>query len=273
MRRYLAGMLIVLTGVLLTAPTAGAAEIPPTAECTAVVKKVFKGYSPERYEKLTKKQQEAVDRNMVNRLFEADCVSAVEPILTKMPTKPFSEVCEAAALGADRYWSSVGATLVPLIKSARRATKPVRLRKLNVIKRIRTLRKAGASAKRLAPLVRLRKALARREARIGRPYVRELIKIYRTVGFNSFLIVAEFMALRCIPKESTYPSKPKGPAARVLEEHAITVFVTVLMAMYDEDDVTVSASSDASSSAAAPSIDRFKDHQLPVISLPWRHMR
>ena len=81
------------------------------------------------------------------------------------------------------------------------------------------------------------------------------------------------MALRCIPKESTYPSKQKGPAAKVLEEHAITVFVTVLMAMYDEDDVTVSASSDASSSAAAPFIDRFKDHQLPVISLPWMRMR
>jgi hypothetical protein len=261
-------MLMVMTGASLAAPTAGAAEIPPTAECTAVVKDTFKGYSPERYQKLTKKQKEAVDRHMVNRLFEADCVSAVEPILTEMPTKPFSQDCKAGAKGADEYWSSIGPTVVPLIKAGRKATKPVRVRKQIVIKRIRTLRKAGASAKRLAPLVRLRKVLAKREARIGRPYIRELFKAYRTFGFNSFLIVAELMSLRCIPKESNYGSKPKGPAAKVLKKHALTVFFLVLMVMYEEDDITVSASSGDSSVASASSADRFKHPQLPLISLP-----
>ena len=267
MRRLLAGMLFLVVGAVAFAPAANAAEIPPTAECTKLMKELLKGYSPERYEKLTKKQQEAVDRHMVNRLSEADCVSDVEPILKEMPTKPFSESCEVAAKSADRYWTSLVPAVVGVSKKWRKATKPVRLRKQNVIKRIRKLRRNDASAKRIAPLVRLRKALHKREARIGRPYFREMFKIYRSYGYNSFLIILEFMSLRCVEKDSSNIEKAKGPAARVLEEHAFTVFVTMLMLIDDEDWFTTSGGS-ASSGASASSSGLPEDAQLPLINLP-----
>lgn len=267
MRRLLAGMLFLVIGAFAFAPAANAAEIPPTAECTKLMKELLKGYSPERYEKLTKKQQEAVDRHMVNRLFEADCVSDVEPILNEMPTRPFSESCEVAAKGADKYWTSLAPAVIAVSKKWRKATKTVRLRQQNVIKRIRKLRRNGASAKRVAPLVRLRKALHKRGARISRPYVREMFKIYRTYGYNTFLIMLEFMSLRCIEKDSSDIEKAKGPAARVLEEHAFTVFFAMIILIDDEDWFSTSGSS-ASNGASASSSGLPTDAQLPLINLP-----
>lgn len=268
MRRYLAGMLIVFAGALLATPTAGAVEIPPTAECTNLMRDLLDSYSPERYAKLTKEQQKAVDRHMLNQLHDGGCISNVEPLLKNMPAKPFSEECASAAENADDYWSTYAATVGPASMAWRKATKSVRLRERHVIKRIRALRRNGASARRVAPLVKLRKALAKREARIARPYVREFMKVARTFGFNSYLIVAEFMALRCVPKKAVDYSRLKGPAAKVLEKHALTVFVSMLMVTLD-DDVTVSSISDASRGASASSAGSSKGYQLPLgIAIP-----
>lgn len=267
MRRLLAGMLLLVIGSFAFAPAAKAAEIPPTAACTKLAKEIFKDFSGEKYQRMNKKQRKKVDDEIANRLFEANCVSDIEPLLKKVPLKPFSEECEAAAKSADDYWNAWGKELRPIVKKALKATKPVRIRKQNVIQRIRTLRNRGASAKRMAPLVRLRKALARKEQRIARPYMREMFKTMRTYGFNSYVILTELISLRCISKNTVDPEKMKGPAAKVLEKHALTIFFAVIW-LIDNDDVVITTVRSDSSGASASSTSSSTDPKLPLMDLP-----
>jgi hypothetical protein len=245
MGRLLAGMLAIILGVAAFGSVANAAEIPPTTECTNLFKRLLK----ESATAGSGGNQQQADRKMLDELFEASCISDPEPLLKPVELKPFSDACVDAAADFDRYWSEFEPTMDRITKPMLRQTRPIRERRNRVIKRIRKLREKGAVAKRVAPLIRLRKVLFRREQRIARPYLREINQTLRVYGYNAFLTLFELDSLRCMDFQKSSDGKPRGPAEKAATKHAISMFGPMLWVLFEMDPESDSSKRDASASA------------------------
>ncbi|MDQ5895614.1 MAG: hypothetical protein QG596_1875 [Actinomycetota bacterium] len=249
MGRLLAGMLTIVIGVAAFGSVANAAEIPPTSECTNLFKRLLK----ESVAAGSGGNQPQEDQRLLDELFEAGCISDSEPLLKPVELKPFSDACVDAAADFDRYWTAFGPTMGRLAKPMIRKTRPIRERRNRVIKRIRKLRERGAVAKRVAPLVRLRKALVRRERRVARPYLREFNQTMRVYGYNAFLTLFELDSLRCMDFQESSDGKPRGPAEKVATKHAISMFGPMLLVLFELDPESDSSSRGASASSLSAS--------------------
>ena len=245
MGRLLAGMLTIVLGMAAFGSVANAAEIPPTTECTSLFKRLLK----ESVAAGSEGNQQQADRKMLDELFEASCISDPEPLLKPVELKPFTAACVDAAADFARYWSAFEPTMDRITKPMLQKTRPLRERRNRVIKRIRKLRGNGAVAKRVAPLIRLRKALVRREKRIARPYLREINQTLRVYGYNAFLTLFELDALRCMDFQKSSDGKPRGPAEKAATKHAMSMFGPMLGVLFELDPDSDSSKSGASASA------------------------
>jgi hypothetical protein len=274
MGKLLAGMLLALVIGFVAAPNASAAEIPPTAECVKTSKKLFRQY----FEKVNKDDSETAtkkaDRELAQGLFDADCISAVEPLLKPMKPKPFSKKCVAAAKAADNYWKPANARYTAIAREFERRLGPLNRRINRLDRRIRKLRQRGAPARRIRAAAKVRRIVTKRRNRINKA---EFKKIFRFLGketYPTLLTLYELFSLRCLDTESDFffEDEQKGPAARVVYRNGELIFGAVIYLSFKYFDAQSaggpdagSASSASASSLEAPPLEPQDEPRLPLV--------
>ena len=223
-----------MTGTLLAAPTAGAAEIPPTTVCLKGFHQLSKEYSEKLSGDLPKAKVKKLEREFTEAMVDVGCISDAEPLLKKVELKPFTEECKSAARDAGAYWKAAIPPLVRSAKAFRKRFKPVnqRVRKLN--RRINRLRAADAAPKRIKAVIRVRDRFKKRTGRMMRTYVRQLVPLIRPIFNNSYLILMEMSSRRCLPVNDLVSDENRGPAARMVDNYqGLIIGSFIFMAFYD----------------------------------------
>jgi hypothetical protein len=265
-------MLLALVAGFIAVPNAGAAEIPPTAKCVKTSKKQFRQY----FEKLKKNGSEAAekkaDRELTQSLYDADCISDPEPLLKPIAPKPFSKQCVAAAKKADGYWAPTTARYMKIARHIGRRMKPLNRRVNRLDRRIMKLRSQGASAKRIRSIVRVRRAVIKRQRQISKVESKKLFRFLDKKTAPTLLTLYELFSLRCLdPNEDfLFQDEQKGPAAKVVYRNGGLIFGTViyLLIKYDNLSEAGDPSPASASSLAVPSLLPLKaPHDQPEIPL------
>ena len=223
MKRLLLGLILPCLLLPAFASAASAAEIPPTAECTSTFKTVIKkvvreGGEPEDGER-------RFQRKYAQELFDAGCVSAVEPIVKNLPTKPDSAECRDASAAADDYWSPIEERLDSAYKAEAVRLKPATRKYRRLTARIKKLREQGGAEKKVKRLIAERARVTAKAKKLIRATDRRLKPIYVREAYRSTLTLYELLSLRCLNDASLKPdAKPDGPAARVLQRNSDIAF-------------------------------------------------
>lgn len=244
MGRLSAGMLVALTMLFGAVASAHAAEIPPTQDCVSLYSKLNKEYKAS-VEGSTRKERRKLEREMIERLVAADCLSDAEPLLKEMPAKPFTDECVASAKAADRYWKPITRRVLDTIKKWSKRIRPIQRRVNRLDRRISQLSAKDASARRVRPLRVKRRALMRKQAKVSRTQTRGMLRDLRREASPTELIIGELTARRCVSADS-FGRNPKGPAAKVVTKH-FALMLMIFIAQLEE-----SADSGASISSVAP---------------------
>lgn len=261
-----------MAGTLGMVSGAGAAEIPPTSECSKLNKQLTREYFESLNGNSSVKQTKRADRVFAEKLAEADCISDAAPLIKEVKAKPRTEQCVAAAKSAGAFWKPYSGQLVKLDREERRALRPTMRRLNRLSKRIKRLKTRGASRQRIRALTRVRKSVVRKKNLRLKAYTKRMRKIIGPQAHDTSLIVTELMSLRCVNIESLFESifseKPsRDPVARVIEQNLGLVFISsiYLLVKYSNDD-----SSGASLSSAASGLKHLRSDalQLPVIPAP-----
>lgn len=271
----MAGMLLVLVGVLGMVPVAGAAEIPPTEECSKLNKELTREYYAALKGNVSAKKRKRADREFAEKLAEADCISDAAPVIKELKAKPRTEQCAVASAAADAFWAPYSSQMLKLSLKGLRATKPLRQRLKRVSKRIRKLRASGASKQRIRAATRTRKVVLRKMNRRERPYNKQLRQLIAPQAHDTSLIFTELMALRCVSIDSLVDAfvtsmlneKQRDPVAKVIEKHLGLIFTSAiyLLIKYEIGD---SGSSHSSSLASVSSFTQPDGLRFPLIPLP-----
>ena len=218
MKRLLLVLLLPCLLLPVFASAASAAEIPPTAECTSTFKTVIK--------KVVREDGEPADgerrfqRKYAQELFDAGCVSAVEPIVKNLPTQPDSAECRDASAAADEYWSPIEARLDAAYKAEAVKLKPAGRKYRRLTARIKKLREQGGAERKVRRLVAERARVDAKAKKLIRVTDRRLKPIYVREAYRSTLTLYELLSLRCLNDASLKAdAKPDGPAARVLQRN------------------------------------------------------
>lgn len=231
MGRLLAGTLITVLVAFAFAGPARAAEIPPTAECTKLYKKLSKGA-------LNSDSSEKQTRKGLRELVDADCISDPEPLLKRTTPKPFSEQCVDGARAANRFWQPATKQIRTLNRGyaarSRALNKPVK----RLSRKLRAARKAGASRKQLR---RLQRKKLRAEIRAGKAmlrHVKSLTKVVRPTAYPSMLIVAELISRRCIGQNALNAALlegevPEQPVAQAFRRNVWMIWMSALTVAFD----------------------------------------
>ena len=251
----MAGMLFAMVIGLVAVPNAGAAEIPPTATCVKTSKKLFRQY----FEKLKKddsdKATKKADSELAQSLFDAGCVSDVEPLLKPMAPKPFSKQCVAAAKAADGYLTPASARFTKTARRFEKRLKPFSRRINRLDRQIRKLRSQGASPRRIRSVARVRKAVIKRRTRVSRQTTKQLFRFLERETFPTLLTLYELISLRCLDPELDYvlENEQKGPAARVAHKNGGLIYMSAIY-LFIRYHIFEEASSASASRLSAPAL-------------------
>ncbi len=226
MGKLLAGMLVTLVAALTLVPSAGAAEIPPTAECVKTTKKLLKKYSslPKNASKAASKKAE---REIVLDLVEAGCISDAAPLLKKVELEPFSEACEVAAVAADNYWARTGVEIRKYDKPWRKAITPIRKRAKKLNRLIRQLRETGASPRRISAAIARRDAVRAQKSRTIKRFLKMVDPVMKSAFWDTYLTLLELSSLRCVPLDDLLFSDGEGPVRQVIEKREKVIFAVL----------------------------------------------
>ncbi|HMU27520.1 MAG TPA: hypothetical protein PKA56_06435 [Solirubrobacterales bacterium] len=249
MGKLLAGMLLAFSMLFLTVPNAGAAEIPPTAECSKEFKKQFNLYAEKVKKDDSDPAKEQADLEFAEALYATGCITAVEPMVTPMKPKPFSEDCVNAAKDAAGFWDPKTKKLMAAFHHFRKRFRKLDRRDDRLTNRIEKLRRNGGPARRIRMLIRVRNRVDNQMFKAGRDYTRRVNPIYMPHVYETTLILEELLSRRCLDqkKDFIFKNEQKGPVGKVAFRNRILIFTSVL---YLSLKVELSGS-DSSASASA----------------------
>lgn len=217
-----------------------AAEIPPTAECSAMMKTELFEYEKKFARGLTDREERQAERAYVENLVAAGCLTASEPILKSLPPRPNTPECAVSADSAGEFWTPQRRALNSIFKEMKR-TVGIPRRRLNADfrRRIARLERQGASAGRVKRLFRRRAAANRRLDRKAIALDRRLEKTVAVHSYATLLTLYELLAQRCVGMGTLGAlfngddQIPDTPGAQVLAENRLLVFISVIFASLD----------------------------------------
>ena len=237
MGRLIAGMLVAIVAAFVFTAPAGAAEIPPTKECSRTFAKLLGKYMVQSEGSQAKAKK--ANRKFANGLAKAGCISDAEPVIDWVKPSPFSEQCVEASKAANEFWKPVTRRFENLAKRQRARERKLNARSRQLTKRIRKLRQAGASEQRIRPLVRRQIQLMVRSLVSGMKLISDQFDAVTPQASATTLTMFELISLRCIGGKTfqsafTGSGKFKEPAARVIHRHHLMVSFSVLAAMSED---------------------------------------
>jgi len=262
MKRVLLGSLFVFIFHLGFTPVTQAAEIPPTAECTSTFKTLIKAYNEATSGRTTAKERRQADKDLVNGLAEADCVSDPKPLLKEMDAKPFTAECVAAAGSADDFWSPLTKEVKVLFKEHSKTVRPLNRRIAKIAGKIRKLRKSDGPVRQIKRLDRKRKTLRaiadRRESQLEKRF----LPILAENAHASTLVFYELVSLRCFGIDVFIADGTKGPAIRALSKNGIFVWPSLFFLAFDSTEFEAGVARSSSSpdpAGLADAVDGFRE--------------
>lgn len=229
MKRLLAGMLVSVFALVGFATPAGAAEIPPTAECTQTFRPLFTEYVKATSDDDSAATAKKAAKKIVGGLADAGCVSDAAPLLKEMPVKPFTQTCVDAAEASRRFWAPTTRQLSSMLRRYNRRSAPLEARIRKLQRKIRKLREGGASKQRIRKIERVRNAVSRRASRLGSSFDRRIFRLIRPHQFQTSLMIYELVSRRCTAGYVLFSEEGEpGPVARVMERHGLTIFISMI---------------------------------------------
>lgn len=258
-------MLAAVLMLVLAVPAARGAEIPPTPECSAILKKAMKRYYREN-PRPGEVDREG-DRKLSYTLADAGCVSDVEPLLKKLPSKAFSEECADASGATGEFLAPIASGLADLEEAMEKRIAPLERRRKQVNQKYRRLKQSGASPKRLRPLQRAKIRLLVKTGRIYMMSSRDSMKLVKPEAFGVALTFYELISLRCIRWQFNplKPGESLAPAEKVVKNNfglIILAFVSTTL-QSGGDAFGIGTSSSVSNAATPP--DMIGSGRLPML--------
>lgn len=234
MGKVLAGTLVVLSMLFAFAPSAGAAEIPPTAKCVKTFKGLLREYTEKVAGNISDAEEEQANDDLSIGLAEEGCVSDAEPLIKEMPAKPFTEECVATADTLAKYWDPLTRRWNRIYRNLRQHLRPLNQRARKVQRRIVKLKAKDAPHKRIKPLVRKRKQIHRKQRRLVRHLNRSFNRVIAPQAYPITLTTFELVSRRCVPMTFVDSDKKiKGPVARVVKRNEPLLISSLFYVVFD----------------------------------------
>lgn len=265
MGKLVAGMLLALTAALSFIPTAGAAEIPPSAECVTTFKKLLREFEAAVPDDATDAELRKANRELAEGLESAGCVSDAEPLYRKVEVKPFSELCATTATEADDFWSPYSRRVRAIIGNWERRSKPLVRRIERLERRIIRLHRREGHSVRIRALIRRQNSLDRKRVRVTRAADKRLERVVGPQAWATYLLIVEFAARRCLRLDFMIAGNGKGPVYHLTEEHGELIIFSLIHTFFGDLRGVLEESgagsyregaSASSSSELAPEADR-----------------
>jgi hypothetical protein len=237
----LAAAAAILTGLGMSGTVAAnAAQLPPSEECTATMHESLKDFFREYVESSSKKEEREADRRMIERLYEAGCVSDPEPLLRpgKIQLRRHSAECATAAEIVGNRWRKPTIRLKSRFREYRARKERLVKRARQVTRRISRLSRRGASARRLRPLRRARARISKRLVVTSYRFSRRALRIVQPRAFETLMTYYELFSLRCVGMESLDdPGNAVGPVEKTLVRNrmylSLSVFIATITAFFE----------------------------------------
>ncbi len=274
MKRVLLAVVFALCLPLAFNPIAGAAEIPPTAECAELMRTLTIENGKKLSGDIKPKQARKANLKMLKELKAAGCISAVKPLLKTMKPSPDTQECADAAVAAEDFWNPTSDTLEVIGREYGKYERPF-LKKKNAIRRqILKLRRTDGSKKKIRRLQRQKSAAWKKFSRDTKHLNRQMLKLVRPQAYDTTLILTELFAMRCLNdkffaeifKPANKRTEVKGPVAKVIDKNFYLIWVSLLMTWSD----SLGSGDDDKSSSGESSVDIASISSLGVEAGPAR---
>lgn len=272
MKRVLLAVVFALGLPLAFNPLAGAAEIPPTAECTELMRTLTIENAKELSGNIKPKQARKANLKMLKELKAAGCISAVKPLLKTMKPSPDTQECADAALAAEDFWKPTSESLRVIQKEYFKYERPFRKKRNAIRRQILKLKRADGSKKRIGQLRRERSRAWKKFNRDTRGLNRQMLKLVKPQAYETSLILTELFAMRCVNtkvfREAFSPAgvkpKVKGPVAEAVIKNFHLILISGLMTWAD----SLGSGNDDKSSSSESSVDVASISSLGVEAGP-----
>lgn len=252
MGKLIAGTLIAFFATLAFVAPAGAAQIPPTAECVAIFKKEMAAYVAKGGADASGKKKKALDRKFANNLAAAGCVTDPEPLIDWVQPTPYTEECAEASRAADRAWTPMTRRVNELTKRTNAKQRQLTKQSRKLSRQARQLRRAGAPVKKVRAKLRKSMRLSIQTIALAFGYLNRLFEVTEPGADSRTLVLFELISLRCVGEHGftealSGGSENRQPAAQAIRKHRMALSFSVLASMFSTQD-----SNSAGISSAGP---------------------
>jgi len=216
-----------------SAAPASAKPIPPTRACQVKLKKLFKVYFKEISGSISDEEEQAADNRVSQKLAAAGCVSDVEPLLGDVTLTPHSSECVSAAAYADRIWSPRTRRIDTITRNfKRKVADPMGHRIARINRRLANRGKPIDSAQEFKRLITKRFTLRMKLKRLNEVKRKRITRAGARKPFANFLILYEFISLRCVGLEFLGKKlNPGEPVASVVKANREVIFQSLYRAI------------------------------------------
>jgi len=247
MGRLIWGSVLALVLLIGFASVAQAGLIPPTDSCQAFVKKQIK---KELKAGPNAEPTPAENRRFAELLESKGCISDAEPLYTEVEVKPFTDQCRDAATEADKYWRTAGGKISkrfkPWVKRGRAHERRIKL----IDRRIKRMRQDDRKGQ-AAALLRTRKQVNRAFQKRSKKAIAKVFPAIKEIGYDSTLIMLEFISLRCIDPDYIGDGRFNTPVLKAIEKNAGLIFISILLLTLETEQ---GSNASASAQSAEPSL-------------------
>ena len=205
----------------------GAAEIPPTQECQATFKSLFKDFVRGDGTKPSYREERARERALAEDLEAAGCISDASAMFSKDPPTPKSPECVEGAKSAAALWKVDGGKINALYQEDWKQTKVILIRVTRIEQRMLALKRKGGEARKVKRLDRKTDALLHGLQQKENVASRKAMKIVGDKAASNVLTYLELMSRGCVDSDYSSDDKPAGPADRVVRKQMSLIFTSI----------------------------------------------